>query len=199
MISFKLSDTTKKPRVVMIGDQAVGKTTLVHRMCRGIIEENTLPTIATANYVLEGPPESPEKSVEIWDTAGAERYRALNSVYYHNCSGGILVFDLTQKESFEGLTSWVEEFTSLAIPGAPIFLVGNKKDAPNHVIKIDEAQRWGELRGMHFFATSALRGDGIQQLIDDIQSTFSSMTNVALTQIDAHRIEPREEDDKCNC
>ena len=138
------------PRFVVIGDSSVGKTSLVERICKNNWNSETVPTVSTSFFVIHGDPNDPSQDVQIWDTAGAERYRAINSVYYHNATGGLLVFDLTSKDSFESLNSWKEEFTGLAKPGAPIILIGNKydiyKESPEKV-KIDEAEKWCKENG----------------------------------------------------
>ena len=72
------------PRIVMIGDSSVGKTSLVYRICKDSWTEDARPTVSTAFYTLKGDEAKEQQSIQIWDTAGAERYRALNSVYYHN-------------------------------------------------------------------------------------------------------------------
>ena len=158
---------TPTTRVVMIGDSSVGKTSLVHRLCHDQFLNDTRPTVSTAFFVLKGDDDQGNSPLQIWDTAGAERYRALNSVYYHNAMGGILVFDLTSRPSFESLNSWVEEFTSLAQPGATVVLVGNKSDlSQKFQVKPDEGEKWAKAHGIKFFQTSASEGTNIQELRD---------------------------------
>ena len=155
------------PRVVMIGDSSVGKTSLVYQLCKNEHNTNPRPTVATTFYTLEGDPNKGEMSVQIWDTAGAERYRALNSVYYHNAMGGILVFDLTSRASFQSLDSWLDDFKNLAQPNALLVIVGNKLDIYNDAeerVKIDEAEKWAKEHGFRYFSTSAQDGTGVQDV-----------------------------------
>lgn len=161
----------------MIGDSSVGKTSLVFQMCKGQWTDDTRPTVSTAFYILKGEKEKNQQDVQIWDTAGAERYRALNSVYYHNAMGGLLVFDLTNRQSFDGLSSWVDEFVSLAQPGALITLVGNKCDLEGeYAVKLDEAEKWAKAHGVKFFATSAKEGHNIEELTQYVLNTLPSRT-----------------------
>jgi small GTP-binding protein len=155
-------------RVVMIGESAVGKTSLVYRLCEGTWNATTRPTVSTAFYLLKSEsPDGEEQSLQIWDTAGAERYRALNSVYYHNAMGGILVFDLLSRDSFDSLDSWFEEFTGLAQPGAIVAIVGNKVDLIRErepAVRPDEAEKFAKARGLRYFSTSAQDGTGVAEL-----------------------------------
>ena len=165
------------PRVVMIGDSSVGKTSIVERLCKNNWKSDTMPTVSTSFFVLKGDPDNGQsQDIQIWDTAGAERYRALNSVYYHNATGGILVFDLVCRESFNSLSSWIDEFSGLAQPGATIVVVGNKYDLYEEAedkVRIEEAERWCKLKGLKFIITSAFSGTGIQELLNYIMSEIS--------------------------
>ena len=161
-------------RIVMIGDQSVGKTSLVYQMCQDQWKNDTRPTVATAFYTLKGDESQNQHDIQIWDTAGAERYRALNSVYYHNAMGGILVFDLTNKTSFDSLNSWVEEFTNLAQAGALIILVGNKCDLIDEFeIKPEDGEKWAKTHNMRYFSTSAKESTNIIELREYILQTLS--------------------------
>lgn len=155
------------PRVVMIGDSSVGKTSLVFQLCKNEYNSDTKPTVATTFYTLEGDPEKSQQSLQIWDTAGAERYRALNSVYYHNAMGGILVFDLTSRTSFESLSSWYDEFRDLAQPNSTLVIVGNKFDiyeTASERVRLEEAEKWAATKGCKYISTSAVDGTGIAEL-----------------------------------
>jgi small GTP-binding protein len=156
----------------MIGDSSVGKTSLVFQMCRGQWATETRPTVSTAFYTLKRGSDPESSMIQIWDTAGAERYRALNSVYYHNAMGGVLVFDLTSRPSFESLESWLAEFTTLAQPGAAVVVVGNKIDLyangdPAHVSP-EDGDRWAKDRNLRYFSTSARDGAGCNELVDHL-------------------------------
>jgi small GTP-binding protein len=160
------------PRVLMIGDSSVGKTSLVFQMCRCQWTADTQPTVSTAFYTLKRGNDPDSSLIQIWDTAGAERYRALNSVYYHNAMGGVLVFDLTSRPSFESLESWLTEFTGLAQPGAAVVIVGNKIDLyvkgdPAHV-RPEDGERWAKHHNLKYFSTSAQDGTGCNELVDHL-------------------------------
>jgi small GTP-binding protein len=159
------------PRVVMIGDASVGKTAISHRICEGSWNPNTIATVSTACYHLKRKTgDDSETTLQVWDTAGAERYRALNSVYYHNALGGVLVFDLTSRPSFESLESWIIEFSGLAQQRAVIVLVGTKSDlidkSDSTHIPLTEAQAWADAHHVHYITASACTGDGIKELVD---------------------------------
>jgi small GTP-binding protein len=163
---------SQPPRVVLIGDASVGKTAISHRICEGRWDPNTVATVSTACYSLTRKSDGDDDvTIQIWDTAGAERYRALNSVYYHNAVGGILVFDLSSPPSFKSLDSWIEEFTSLAQPRAVIVVIGNKadllviEDNPAH-IQPAHAASWAHARNLAYITTSAQDGTGIKELVE---------------------------------
>lgn len=163
------------PRIVMIGDASVGKTSLVYRLCRNSWNENTKTSVSASFYTLKKEESGDSQEIQIWDTAGSEKYRAVNSVYYHNAMGGILVFDLTDRKSFESLEGWVNEFLGLAQPSAILVIVGNKLDKLNNpdepideenIVKPEEAEKWAALHHYQYFSTSARDGTNVQNLID---------------------------------
>ena len=185
------------PRVVMIGDSSVGKTSIVGQLCQGKWTGDTRATVSTTFYTLKG--DSGDQTLQIWDTAGAERYRALNSVYYHNAMGGILVFDLTSRQSYESLESWISEFTQLAQPGAIVAIVGNKVDllpTAEERVKPDEGEKWAKSRGLRYFSTSAKDGTGIDQLREYIVTSVPQL-KVCQTSIDLTQKKTEKESKGC--
>ena len=106
------SENYIKCKVVLLGNKAVGKTSIINRYTRNIFKENIMMTPGP-NFVLkkvEFPEENEKIRFEIWDTAGQERYRALAKQFYKNASSCILVYDITEKKSFEDIRDyWVSE------------------------------------------------------------------------------------------
>lgn len=150
------------PRVVLIGETSVGKTLISYRLCDINVDETT-PTIS-ANFTLIKSHDN-KNDIQLWDTAGTEKYRALNSVYYHNATGALLVFDRTNRSSFDNLESWINEFKSYALPAHEIVIVGNKSDMKGNIIVSDkEAEEWASNRNMKYFSVSALKKENISEL-----------------------------------
>jgi len=188
-----------QPRVVMIGESFVGKSSLVFQMCEGKWIDDTKPTVATAYYELAGDAELGQASIQIWDTAGAERYRALNSVYYHNAMGAVLVFDVTCRESFEALDSWFDEFRSIAEPNAVVALAGNKVDvreASEEGVRAGEGEKWAKGRGVRYFETSARDGTGVAGLSAYLLEAVGERSAQEAHSLDITRAPP-EEKGKC--
>ena len=106
-------------KVVLIGRSTVGKTSIISRYTTNIFKES-LMTTPGANFItkkVDFPEENETIKFEIWDTAGQERYRALAKVFYKNAAACILVYDITNKISFEDIkTYWVPELKENAQP-----------------------------------------------------------------------------------
>lgn len=122
---------TTSVKLVLLGEAAVGKSSLVLRFVSDDFQENKEPTIGAA--FLTQKCSLPEHTVkfEIWDTAGQERFASLAPMYYRNAQSALVVYDVTKPQSFVKARHWVNELKAQASPGIVIALVGNKCDLAN--------------------------------------------------------------------
>eukprot|EP00630_Chrysocystis_fragilis_P010225 CAMPEP_0197411006 /NCGR_PEP_ID=MMETSP1165-20131217/31743_1 /TAXON_ID=284809 /ORGANISM="Chrysocystis fragilis, Strain CCMP3189" /LENGTH=228 /DNA_ID=CAMNT_0042937517 /DNA_START=45 /DNA_END=731 /DNA_ORIENTATION=- len=133
-------------KLVLLGDTAVGKSCLVVRFVRDEFFEFQEPTIGAAFLTQSVTLENATVKFEIWDTAGQERYRSLAPMYYRGAAAAIVVYDITNKESFNGAKSWVKELQRRGDPNVVIALAGNKADlhSKRRVACEEELQRRGD-------------------------------------------------------
>ncbi|MCJ1307274.1 hypothetical protein MMC25_000920 [Agyrium rufum] len=115
-------------KLVLLGEAAVGKSSLVLRFVNNDFQENKEPTIGAA--FLTQKCQLPTRTIkfEIWDTAGQERFASLAPMYYRNAQSALVVYDLTKPTSLIKAKHWVAELQRQASPGIVIALVGNKLD-----------------------------------------------------------------------
>lgn len=151
--------------IIFIGSTSVGKTSLISR----IVEDKfypTQPTTGTAFFQCSTTNET-HPSVEIWDTAGMERYRSLNKVFYKEAAAGILVFDLTNYQSFEDLESWLDEFKTEAPIDSVLILTGNKCDMAEEIcVDEDEINNFINEHNLKYFPVSAKTGEGVMYMFN---------------------------------
>merc|ERR1711998_420238 len=98
-----------KLKVVLLGDSAVGKSSIVLRFVRGEFTPNSLPTVGAAFLIQTINKDDKTIKLEIWDTAGQEKFHGLAPLYYHGAHMALLVYDITDYNSFVKAKSWVEE------------------------------------------------------------------------------------------
>eukprot|EP00475_Leptophrys_vorax_P027538 TRINITY_DN3927_c0_g1_i1.p1 TRINITY_DN3927_c0_g1~~TRINITY_DN3927_c0_g1_i1.p1 ORF type:complete len:280 (-),score=45.43 TRINITY_DN3927_c0_g1_i1:45-884(-) len=122
------SGSVKPFKIVLLGDSAVGKSSLVVRFVEGSFTEHMAATVGAAYLTETVVVDGISVKLEIWDTAGQERYRSLTPLYYKGALGAIIVFDLTNKESLVSASSWVSELATHGEDGIVIALAGNKAD-----------------------------------------------------------------------
>ena len=155
-------------RIVMIGDASVGKTSLVGRLFGRPFDVSYQETIGAAfhTYSVESKPGS---YIQVWDTAGEERYRSLGPIYFRKSSGAVLVYDLAAPETVRNLESWLVEFRSVAGETAPVFVVANKTDlVEGETEALVQGRNWACAKGLDFFETSAKEGTNVKQMFQAV-------------------------------
>uniref|UniRef100_A0A4W5MJP8 RAB5B, member RAS oncogene family n=1 Tax=Hucho hucho TaxID=62062 RepID=A0A4W5MJP8_9TELE len=152
-------------KLVLLGDMAVGKSSLVLRFVKGQFDEFQETTIGAAFLAQSVCLDDTTVKFEIWDTAGQERYHSLAPMYYRGAQAAIVVFDITKPETFERGKAWVKELQRQASPNIVIALAGNKADlAEKRLVEYEEAQTYSEDTGLLFMETSAKTAMNVNEL-----------------------------------
>jgi len=156
-------------KLVLLGDTAVGKSCLVVRFVRDEFFEYQEPTIGAAFLTQTVSLSDATVKFEIWDTAGQERYRSLAPMYYRGAAAAIVVYDVTNKDSFNGAKSWVKELQRRGDPNVVIALAGNKADLePRRQVQFEEAHTYAEENGIIHMETSAKSAQNVQEIFLEI-------------------------------
>lgn len=117
-------------KLVLLGESAVGKSSVVHRFVKNTFDNMRESTIGAAflTQSVTLPEIDATVKFEIWDTAGQERYKSLAPMYYRNAHAALCVYDITNSSSFQKAQNWIKELKKQAPEGIVICLVGNKAD-----------------------------------------------------------------------
>jgi small GTP-binding protein len=149
-------------KMLIIGESAVGKSCLLLRFAEGKFTESFLTTIGIDFKVRHVEIDDAKIKLQIWDTAGQEKFRTITKAYYRGAHGILLVYDVTSIESFNQTRQWMQSIQeNMSDPVAVIF-VGNKCDMERTVLK-EEAQELANEFNVEYFETSAKTGDGVDQ------------------------------------
>ncbi|EZG68106.1 GTP-binding nuclear protein Ran [Gregarina niphandrodes] len=121
-------------KIVLIGDGAVGKTTLVKRHLTGEFEKKYVPTLGAEVYPLKFDTNFGPIIFNVWDTAGQEKLSGLRDGYYVHANGAIIMFDVAARITYKNVTSWHRDLERVC-PNIPVVLVGNKVDVQERIVK----------------------------------------------------------------
>ena len=162
---------TDRVKVVLVGESGVGKSCIIVRFVQNKFDPNTM-TSSTNQMVYQTIKLPDDKSVDIilWDTMGQERYRSMNKIYYKNAKVGILVYDVTDKKSFEAIKNyWYEQLKESGDKDIIICLVANKYDLyEKREVSNEEGEEFAKSIGAIFASTSAKNDSGINFLFENI-------------------------------
>ena len=164
-------------KYLIIGNSGVGKSCLLIRFTDDKYEEGYVTTIGVdfkiKTLIIEG------KSVklQIWDTAGQERFRNIVSSYYKGAQGIMMVYDITDLESFRYLDSWLKEIEKNASKNVYKILVGNKSDLENRKITFEKGKEFANLHGMKFFETSAKENKNVEEAFKEMTKDIINSKN----------------------
>lgn len=204
------SDNEIAFKIVIVGDQLVGKSNLLSRYTRDEFYLGTVPTVGiefTNKYLVI---DEKKVKVQIWDTAGQERFSKVSAAFYRSAVGALLVYDTTKKESFNNVEKWIKELENFADPSILTILVGNKKDLVHiREVEIEEATEFAKSKNMANIETSALTGenvqDGFENLIKEIVKLIKSQPpkpqqDYLSFKLPEERLKAKnKEENSCNC
>ncbi|KAH7731587.1 Ras-related protein Rab-35 [Aphelenchoides avenae] len=160
-------------KLLIIGDSGVGKSSLLLRFADNTFSPNYITTIGVDFKIRTITVQGQKIKLQIWDTAGQERFRTITSTYYRGTHGVIVVFDVTNGESFSNVKRWLQEIETNC-DNVQKILVGNKVDDPDRrVVQESDARRFAEAMKIHYFETSAKENLNVEEM-------FNCITNLVL-------------------
>ena len=149
-------------KIVLIGDTSVGKSCLLTRFADDQFSESYVTTIGVDFRFKTMIVCDKITKVQVWDTAGQERYRSITNAYYRGAEAIMIVFDVTNKDSFTHIQDWMEEIIKYTGKDVVIIVGANKSDLNDRNVKKEEMEEFSKKKGIKIFECSAKTGDGVE-------------------------------------
>jgi len=151
-------------KLLLIGDSGVGKSSLLLRFADNSYSESFIATIGVDFKIKTIEVENKVVKLQIWDTAGQEKFRTITSSYYRGAHGIIIVYDVTNRESFDNVKNWINEIARYASENVNRLLVGNKSDLEGKkAVTYEEGKELADSLGINFIETSAKTSSNVEQ------------------------------------
>ncbi len=178
-------------KLIIVGDSGVGKSCLLSRFVDNVFIQSYISTIGIDFKIKTILLDGKKVKLQIWDTAGQERFRTITTAYYRSASGILLVYDVTDRESFDNVSRWIRNISELS--GAPVVLVGNKSDLymSRKVSNKEGLQRALEY-DVPFLETSVKDNHNVQECFETLaRKSIQQLSNQNIESIVIH---PKEDD-----
>ncbi|KAJ2216031.1 ras GTPase [Coemansia sp. RSA 1813] len=151
-------------KLLLIGDSGVGKSCLLLRFADDTYTESYISTIGVDFKIRTIELDGKTVKLQIWDTAGQERFRTITSSYYRGAHGIIVVYDVTDSETFSNVKQWLQEIDRYASEGVNKLLVGNKSDLEDkRKVDVTEAKDFADSLNISFLETSAKDSTNVEK------------------------------------
>jgi small GTP-binding protein len=165
-----LSKKMHSLKVVIVGDTKVGKSCILSRFVNGSFDHCSPSTIGAAFLTKVVTTNKGSMRLQLWDTAGLEKFRSLSPMYYRKASVVVLVFDVTSKSSFKNLEDWMVEIAGEAPQGIKLVVIGNKIDLVEERVISTQAgkEAAAAMNAVLYGETSGLTGEGVNEIFAKI-------------------------------
>ncbi|CAD8084180.1 unnamed protein product [Paramecium sonneborni] len=174
-------------KFIIIGDTCVGKSCLLLQFTDSRFRNEHDATIGVEFGSRNIKINDKNIKMQVWDTAGQEAFKSITRSYYRGSIGGILVFDVTSRQSFENVAKWNQEIQGYACDKIEMTLVANKIDLDEkREVHTDEGLAFAKKHGFTYFETSAKTGE-------NVNNVFESMAQTIMKRIDTGEIDPSQE------
>ena len=156
-------------KVLLLGNSNVGKSSLFLRFVDDIWNDTFVPTIGVDFKIKTFEIDSKKIKMQIWDTAGQERFKNIISSYYRGAHGILLLYDVTDKDSFKNLSNWLIEIEKNASKNVLKVLIGNKSDLEDkRVISYNQGKEFADTYGLKFIETSAKKNLNVNEAFETL-------------------------------
>ncbi|KAA1469426.1 ras-domain-containing protein [Dentipellis sp. KUC8613] len=170
------SNTLKRTKIVLLGDQSVGKTSLITRFMYDTFDNTYQATIGIDFLSKTLYLDDRTVRLQLWDTAGQERFRSLIPSYIRDSTVAIVVFDITNRQSFLSTSKWIDDVRSERGNDVMVVLVGNKADlSDKRQVTLEEATAKASQLNIMFMETSAKAGHNVKSLFKKIAMSLPGM------------------------
>ena len=153
-------------KLILIGSSGVGKTSILQRYIQKIFNDDYTCTIGVDFFMKSMKIDDKLIKLQLWDTAGTEKFKSITTGYYRGANAAFIVFDLTSRKSFESVSEWIENYYKYSNPDYErhVILIGNKSDLKNErIITENEIDDFVKLNKIKYFETSAKNGENIDE------------------------------------
>ena len=189
-------------KVLLLGDSSVGKTCFLLRYCDRTFQEAHLSTIGL-DYRLKTMTLKNNKNIklQIWDTAGQDRFRALTKNYYKGANGIILIYDISTTQTFENVKVWINQIKEEANANVIIYLVGNKIDLPKdkRTVTEEEGQKLADEYKFLFKEASAKEGTNVNEIFQELVEKIDAEAKPEMPNTEKKNQLYQAKDKKRNC
>ena len=171
------TDTDLVYKILLLGDSEVGKSCFLMRYADNVFVDNYITTIGLDYKLKYIQLDSGQViKVQLWDTAGQDRYRTIAKNYYKGSHGILLLYDVTKSSSFENIREWIKDIREEVYEKAIIFLIGNKIDKKDQIkIKTEDAEKLAEEFNIPFFEASAKSGENVDEIFKALYKKISEV------------------------
>ena len=192
-------------KILLVGDSGVGKSSMLSRFVDEIYTDEFISTVGVDFKIKTIDIHNQICKIQVWDTAGQERFKSITSVYYKGANGCIMVYDVTNKQSFDNIHNWLCELEMYAPIDIPVLLVGNKTDmGRQRIVSEEDGLTLAKYYNLNFLETSAKNNTNIDMaflsLSETIKTTQKPIRDANIEQSSFIKLSPVVKDNtKQNC
>ena len=170
---MKINDFSVFFKILLIGDLGVGKSCVILRYVEGDFPGNIMSSIGVDFKTKQIELDDHSIKMQIWDTAGHEKFRTITTSYYKSAQAIIILYDITQKSSFDHIRNWITEIDKFGKQGVLKVIVGNKLDLENNrKISKEDAENLALKYGVKLWEVSAKDNTNIEEMFVDTIKTL---------------------------
>ena len=171
-------------KLIIIGDSGIGKSNFLFRFAENKFSRHYQTTVGveTKTKICTLPKSKKNVKIQLWDTAGQEKYMSICKIYFQKIQGIILMYDITNRDSFEHLSKWIQVINDSTY-NIPVVLVGNKIDDEDdgRIVRTEEGKTFAKDNGYLFYEASALNGKNVNNVIYDLCEIIISSLEISFS------------------